>query len=217
MATLLNNSTQKALTTLARAKAFIDIGSDSKDTILTMLINQATGFIERYTKRSLLSQTYTNEIYDGTGTREIVLLQFPVTAITSLQVNAGTIGSPDWQTVGSDRYGYYSDGRVTLASAFQAFLATDAGTFIDGPQRYRVTYTAGYLIDFDNENDPTKHTLPQELEYACLQLMSGFMNTRKSQGMSAAKVGDVSMSFKGVVAVDPEVKGILEKYATAAI
>ncbi len=182
-----------------------------------MLINQATGFIETYCKRNFLRQTYTNEVYDGTGGDSLVLKQYPIVTVSDLSVNAGTIGDPDWDTVESGRYGFYDDGRITFASAFQAFLASDGGTFIEGPQRYRATYVAGYLIDFNNENDPTKHTLPQDLEYACLLLVSGKMNLRKSGGLTSARVGDISMTFRDLADGDPEVKAILERYTSATI
>src|SRR3990167_8793398 len=152
MATLINNSTRKAFTTLARAKAFLGISNDSKDTLLTILINHITGFIEAYLKRSLLSQTYTNEEYDGTGTETLVLKQFPVTAISSLQVNTSGDSSDSWQTIDSQNYFWYADGRIMLNNPVAGFLDQDAGSFIQEPQKYRVSYTAGYKIDFDNEN-----------------------------------------------------------------
>lgn len=213
MATILTN----ALTTLARTKAYLGISGDSQDTALVMLINMATGTIEQYCKRRFKNQEYSNDIYDGTGTSEIVLRQFPVTELESLEVNTNTIGSPSWQTVEASRYGFYSDGRVALGPGFQAFLPSDAGQFLIGPQRYLITYTAGYLIDFDHEADPAQHNLPPELEQACLNLVGAYMNARKSQGLKSAKVGDITMVFKDSIANDAETKAVLERYAAASI
>lgn len=217
MATLLNNSTQKALSTLSRAKSFLGISGDSQDTKLTILLNAGTAFFETFLKRRLLSQTYTQEVYDGTGTPTLVLKQFPVTALATLEVNAGTIGTPSWQSIDSDLYGWYLDGRVTLGSPDASFLSAAGGTFICEPQKYRATYTAGYLIDFDNENDRTKHTLPQEIEYALLRLVGAMLNRSKGEGLASAKVGDISMSFRGALVDDPETKAILEQHAAASI
>lgn len=217
MATLIDNAQQKALTTLDRAKAYLGISGDSKDTFLTMVINQATGFAEAFCKRRFLRQTYTNEVYDGSGTPEIVLKQFPVATLSSLQVNAGTIGSPSWQTIDATLYGFYEDGRITLGSPEASFLSAPGGSFLCEAQKYRATYAAGYLIDFDHENDPTLHTLPQEVEYAVLKLVGARLNTSKSEGLESAKVGDISMSFRKVVDQDGDVKAILEKYASATI
>lgn len=217
MATLIDNSVQKAFTTLARAKSFLEISGDSKDTLLTMLINQITGFIEAYTKRNFLSQTYTNEEYDGSGTSTIVLRQFPVTAVSSVQVNTSGDSSDAWQTINSINYFWDADGRIRLNNPVAGFLDQNAGTFLDDPQKYRVSYTAGYKIDFSQENTPASHNLPQEIEYVTLKLLSKRMNTRKGEGLSSAKVGDISMSFRAGVEQDPEVKEILEKYASATI
>lgn len=217
MPTLLDNSTHKALTTLARAKIFLDISGDSKDGLITMLINQATGFIESYCKRNFLQQTYTDEVYDGTGGDTLVLKQNPVASVTRLQVNTSGDSSPAWQTIDSNNYFVDASGLVRLNNPVAGFLDQDAGSFLPDPQKYRVTYAAGYLIDFANENDPTKHTLPQDLEYACQLLVSGKMNTRKSGGLTAARVGDISMTFRDLAQGDPEVKAILERYAEATI
>jgi len=217
MATLLNNSTRKALTTLARTKAFLGIGSDKHDTILIMLVNQASGFIERYLKRSLLSQTYTNEEYDGSGTNTLVLKQFPVTAVASLQVNTSGDSTASWQTIDTKNYFSYEDGRIMLNNPVAGFLDQDAGTFIPHPQKYRVTYTAGYLIDFDNENTPGSHTLPEDIEYACLKLVSALFNTRRAEGYTQARVGDQSMSMRGAIMGDKELKDILGTHVSATI
>lgn len=211
MATLISNSTQKALTTLARAKSFLDISGDKYDTVLTMLINQATGFIEGYINRSLLSQSYV-EVRDGSGAQEMVLWQTPVTTLAKLEVNSNTIGDPSWQTIDSSRYGWYSDGRIKFSTAFSAFLASESAYFLEGPQRYRITYTAGYLIDFDNENNAALHTLPQDIEYACLKLVSAIFNTRKAEGLVSATVDRLNMRYRGTVMSDPELKDILSGY-----
>lgn len=216
MATILNNSTQKALTTLARAKSFLGISGDSQDTVLIMMINQVTGFIETYTKRRMLRQTYTDEKYDGTGFDTLVLKQWPVSALSALKENTSTPGDPSYQTIDSSRYTYYEDGRVVFGSGGDRFIA-GSETFIDDPKRYSATYTAGYLISFDNENDPAQHTLPQEIEYACLKLMSAQFNRRKSEGLDSARVGDIQMSFRATVSSDPEIKEILSKYSAPGI
>lgn len=216
MVTLINNSQQKALTTLDRAKSFLEISGDSKDTILTLLINQVTGSIEQFLKRSLLSQSYT-EKYDGTGNNTLVLNQFPVTAFTSLEVNTSGDSTEDWQTIDTKNYFWYRDGRVVLNNPIAGFLDQDAGDFLPYPKKYKATYTAGFLIDFANENNPSLHTLPSELEYACLKMLGSAYNSRKSEGLQNIKVGDISMTFMQAVNKDAEVKEILGKYVSATI
>lgn len=208
MPTLLSHSTRKALTTLARAKAFLGISNDAQDDRLIVIINQVTGFIERYTKRSLLRQTYTSEVYDGNGTPLLILKQFPVASVSSLQYrNTDDRSSDDWTTIPTSDYFWFADGRIKLA----------VGSFKEVSQKYRVTYAAGYLIDFDNENTPASHTLPEELEYACHKLTSAILNTRRAEGLAQESQGDQSVQLKAQVMNDPETRAILDKYAAPTI
>lgn len=208
MPTLLNNSTQKALSTLARVKLYLGIGSDKYDGLLTMLLNDATGFIERFCKRSFLSQTYTSEVYDGSGTDTIVLNQFPVTAVSAFQYRDYEDNTDQWSSFDStDEFRWFEDGRIQLI----------AGKFSETPKKYRVTYVAGYKIDFDNENNPSLHTLPFEIEAACLKIVGAVFNTRRLEGLESESIGDSSVKVKMAVFNDPEIKGILEKYVAPTI
>lgn len=212
MVTLINNAVQKALSTLSRAKAYLEISGDSKDTIVTLALNHATDAIEGFCKRHFLRQTYTNEIYDGSGGDTLVLRNWPVSSVSSLQVNTSGDSTESWNTIESSRYHVYEDGRIVLAGGRANFSAGDSPNFIDAPKKYRVTYVAGYLIDFDQENTVASHTLPAELEYACLKLTSAIVNTRKNEGLQNVRVGDLSMSFRSDIMTDPELKEILTKH-----
>lgn len=195
-----------ALTTLERLKLFLGISSDSKDGMLIMMINQATGFIKQYTKRNFKETTYTAEEYDGSGTEIIVLKNFPVTALSTFQYNSASDNTDDWQTFDTKDYFWYADGRIRLN-----------GKFTNEAQRYRATYTAGYKINFAAENDTAQHTLPFELEYAMHKIISGVYNTRQASGITAVRVGDQSVNYGTGVINDTELKGILDKYVATTI
>lgn len=192
-----------ALTTLARAKTFLGLSSDSYDSVLTMLINMATSVIKQYTGRDIKSQTYTNQELDGSGSKEIVLKQWPVTAFSTLQYRSVADGSDQWTTIDSDDYYWYEDGRIVFV----------AGKFTEAPQHYRATYTAGYLIDFDNEANTSLHTLPFELEMVCLKLVSLGYNTRRADGLVTSKVGDITLQYKANIMSDDTLKTVLDKYS----
>ena len=203
MATIIN----QALTTLARQKIFLGIRSDRHDSLLVQLINQTTGFIEQYCKRSFLSQDYTDEEYDSTGNPVLILKQFPVTAVSSVKYNGATDNTDDWQTYDTKSYFWYEDGRIVKQS----------GSFPIGPQKLRATYTAGYIIDFNNENDSSKHTLPPELEYVCQKLVAALFNTRRAEGMAQERIGDSGVTLKKMIFGDEETKVILDKYVSITI
>ncbi len=214
MATIVAN----ALTTLARAKSFLGISTDSKDTQLIMQINHVTAFMERYCKRAFKKATYTNEVYDGTGTKMLTLKNFPVTAFTQLQFNRAANNEADWETVDGNRY--FTDllsGVITLAGTLGTFLDVEAGVFVSAPQKYRATYDAGYLIDFANEANASLHTLPQELEYICLKMVSAGINSARSQGIDSERVGDTSVTYSKQLFGDSEMKSMLDKYVSPTI
>ena len=46
----------------------------------------------------------------------------------------------------------------------------------------RVSYVAGYLIDFANAGDITKHTLPYDLTELCERLVTRWFKRREAEG-----------------------------------
>lgn len=195
-----------ALSTLARVKAFLGLIDSKYDDTLTLLINQATGFIQTYCSRTFKRATHTDEEHDGNDTDTILLKHFPVISISSFQYNSATDNTDDWQTFETKDYFFYEDGRVKAVG----------GNLLNSPQRYRATYVGGYLIDFTNENDTSLHTLPSELEMALMILVSGLFNRRRAQGISTDRMGDQSTTFTDILK-DPSLQEILDKYATRSL
>lgn len=81
-----------ALTTLHNAKVHLGLtdAETDDDDLIEMLINQVSDQIERYCGRTFASTAYTNERFDGTGERSLLLPEFPVTAITRLALGIET-------------------------------------------------------------------------------------------------------------------------------
>lgn len=145
-----------ALTTLADVKESLGIsaGDTSKDNLIIRKINQATDAIENYcgldTDHHLAETTYTNEEYDGTGTRELFLRAKPVTAVSNLAERGTTENSSDWSTISTSDYfiGEYSG------------LIKALFTFSTPYNLYRISYTAGFA------------TIPSDLAEACVMLVA---------------------------------------------
>jgi hypothetical protein len=70
-----------SLITLAQAKCYLGISDEDYDSVLTALIDRATGFMERYCGRKFKTRTYTREVYYGTGFPRILLNNYPVTSV----------------------------------------------------------------------------------------------------------------------------------------
>ncbi len=72
-----------ALTTTARFKSYVGITSSDDDTLIGLLIARATGAIELFCQRTLVSATH-REYYDGDGGSDLVLNNYPVTEVQLL-------------------------------------------------------------------------------------------------------------------------------------
>lgn len=77
-----------ALTTLEAVKSYlkIELTQTVDDERLVDLINACSGAIEDYCERKFKEQTFNEEEYDGTGTKYLLLQQYPVKAINSVSI-----------------------------------------------------------------------------------------------------------------------------------
>lgn len=151
MATLL----AYALCTVEDVKEILGIesGDTSKDNLIKRKINQATEVIEGYTFRRFKQTTYTDEVYDASGTDQLILRQAPVTTLTSLSARDSSLNTDDFTSIDTDQF----------------FVDSNAGTldglstFYGGYGRWKVTYTAGYA------------TIPSDVAEACAVLAAYYV------------------------------------------
>lgn len=73
------------LTTTARFKSYAGITSSDNDTLIGLLIARATSAIQRYCQRDFIVTEY-REFYDGDGSSELCLDNFPITKIELLGI-----------------------------------------------------------------------------------------------------------------------------------
>jgi len=201
MATELKTS---ALTTLKRVKERMTIANADHDTVLERLINAASDFIEGYLNRILKRTAYSNEIYSVYAPRQEMfgLKQTPVTTLTSAQYRAGTISSPNWTSFIADEYELVGDGKSGIVKIY--------GGVKEGVNVIRFTYTAGYLIDFDNTKDVSKHTLPFDLSELVERLVVRTFKRRDSEGKTSEGFEGAQVNWGAIL--DTEGKDILDRY-----
>lgn len=194
------------MTTLARAKAFMEIGGGADDELITSLINSVTDFVERYCDRRFDETVYTNELYDGNGSDKLLLKQYPIStsAAFTLQRRTSTDNSSGWETINSTEYFIkYVQGIVQWAS----------GAFENIPQFYRITYTAGYAFDNAGAGVTMESLGLGDLEFAIWKLVNqAYKNRRVSANVTSESIGDYSVTFRKQVMMDDELKGILDKH-----
>ena len=200
-----------ALTTKERVKAKIDITVAGLDSVIDQMIASATSKIETMCGgRRFLETTYTNEIYDGSfmdknspSVPYLILKNAPVSTLTSLQYRSGTRTSPSWVDFPADNYEPMNARgivKVDLPSGFQ---------------NIRVTYTAGYKIDFTDEYNASKHTLPFEVSNLCEKMVIKMIKKRESEGKSQETLRDSTINWGSFI--DNEDKDVITRYRRVTI
>jgi len=177
-----------ALTTIEKVKDFLGIAESdtSSDDFINQSITYVTALIKSFCGgRQFLEQEY-EEIYDSfRGRRKIFLKQRPVSEVTDVSYRSGTPTNPVWISYNADGYlPYLPEGYIH----FYAQLPQVA-------QGFKITYTAGYLIDFTDEFDDTKHTLPQDITMAATEMIGTIFNTRKAAGISSETTEGQTISY----------------------
>ncbi len=193
-----------ALTTIKRVKDRLTITNADHDTVLERLINAASDFVEGYLNRVLKRATYTNEIYSVYAPRQEMfgLKQIPVITLTSAQYRAGTPSTPNWTSFIADEYELVGDGKSGIVKIY--------GGVNQGVNVVRFSYTAGYLLDFDNTTDTTKHTLPFDLSELVERLVVRTFKRRDSEGKTSEGFEGAQVQWGNIVT--EEDKEILNRH-----
>ena len=190
-----------ALTTVARVKTRLTITVNNHDTPLLYLINSVTDFIEGECNRRFKETTYTNEVYSPQGGRFIVLKQSPASSVTSVQYRVGLKSNPTWTDFNADDWELMEDG--------QSGMIETCG-LLHGTNLFRVTYVAGYKINFTNYGDNNTHTLPADITDLCERLVVRWFKRRESGGKQSEGLQGGSINWKDEL--DSEDKTTLARY-----
>ncbi len=112
------------LTTTERFKLYMGITTSDDDTLIGQLISRSTNAIQVYCNRDFVVKTY-REFYDGEGQSELVLHQYPVTAVTMLGIgNRDAFGIQNTSTEAYHAQVSFSDATMSL----QVSGGVNAGT-----------------------------------------------------------------------------------------
>lgn len=169
-----------ALTTLSRIKTELDIpsGNSDFDTRLEYYINACSNWIEEVSNRIFRSQAYTHR-FDGNNKKEILVEQFPITAITEVNVDDA------WTFAAGTALGA---GETTIVD--DIWIARRCGLFrIENPQNVQIQYTAGFA------------TTPPDIEQACIEWVRHLWSVQKSRRSSInskSKLGESVTYFESI-------------------
>ena len=195
-----------SLTTVARFKSFIKKTTNEDDTLIEILINVVTDFVERFCDRRFLRTTYTNEVYDGLGTDKLLLKQYPVISASafSLDQRDTPLNENQWSAIDTNLYHIDWNAGIVELIGYR---------FDEVPRKYRVTYTAGYLFDNSTPGATLESVGIGDLEYVVWVLLNNaYKNATKPMNVKSESIGNYSVSYGDYQLLSPEIKEILNKY-----
>ena len=188
-----------ALVSLDEMKRYMKIpppGTDELD-VLADLINDASAWASSYTGRNFLQANYT-EFYDGDGSNMLILNNYPVVSLTSINDDPARV------------FGASSNIDISI----QVQIRKDSGVvrlwtyaFNQGSGNVKVVYSAGYPLA----------SVPYDLRLAVKKIVAdqyrhGF--SAGHVGIKAENIGDKSITFSEE-AMPKDAKDILDGYRIA--
>ncbi|PYS91496.1 MAG: hypothetical protein DMF62_02475 [Acidobacteria bacterium] len=188
-----------ALITLAEAKSFLKITTTSEDSIVGDLINECSVWINTYCGRKLIypAVPYT-EYYDGNGTSQLFLKNWPIITVTSLYMDYLRAWTAD------TAIDLTADVQTDLESGILT-LWNNQSLYGQGVGNVRVIYTAGYT---HNSN------VPYDLKLACKKLAAWkyFQDySQRRYGVASESTGERQVNYSDEPLL-PDVKQILNRY-----
>lgn len=183
------------LTTLTKVKLALGITNTDSDVLLTDYINQVSAFISSLCGGRNFEAVERTEIYDVCEGTKVFLKNYPLIADADLTVEyrTGQVGTPVWvpYTI-NDYYVYGEEGYLDFQSRYQNY-------WNGGKQALRVTYTGGFLIDWDNEGDILLHNLPADITGLCTALVMNMFNTSgTASGVKSESTEGQSVTYTDV-------------------
>lgn len=125
--------------------------------------------------------------------------------VTSAQYRAGTPSNPAWTSFIQDQFEMVSNGDSGLVRIYGNIF---------GINNTRLTYWAGYLIDFGNLTDATKHTLPFDLSGLCERLTVRMWKRRFEEATKSTSISGMNVTWTDLCeAADLEILGGYQRIA----
>ena len=173
------------LTTLAKAKRFLQISGADDDDLIKLLIASTTVLVATYLNRNLLMSGY-QERYSGAGSTRLLLRQTPVQSVISLTINGVIIPASDGVSLGYR----FDDLSITLVGR----------VFSHGINNVEADYVAG----FDD--------VPADIELAVLDTVAREYRERQRIGKKSDAQPQGGNTTYDTAALSERAKLILGNY-----
>jgi len=163
------------------------------DTLLTALIEEASGMINAETRRQIEIADIT-EYHDGELQNAIILHEYPVAEEATI-----TITEDDEAVAATDFAVDFDQGVLRLL---------DGATFAEGEKNVKVVYRAGYNVSGSPVAGET--ALPFELRLACKIIAGKLFQLREVVGLKQKRFRDGTTAYKEVL--DDDIKATLKRH-----
>jgi hypothetical protein len=181
------------------------------DAVLTRMINYATNYINNECGVfSFVQQTYTDDTYsiDNSHQTFLPLRNKPVFSISKFQYRAGTPTNPSWTDFIADQYELI-DPRTDPVRGTVWYPSGTIRVYGVMPRIYsnmiRVSYVAGYPVNWANPEDHNTHWLPGDLTSVCENLVVRRFKRRQLAGQSSMTIeGATVAGWRNVLDVEDE-------------
>lgn len=194
--TVVTPATVRKLTTVARAKTELGLTDTSQDTLLALLLDEASDAIAAYCHRVWGRETV-RETLPGTGRRLLGLSRTPLISVTSLTEDDVAITDYTIEDAATGALARDNGWWPSAAGGWDS-IAYTSGYILPGYQRWRysITYQAGFILP-----EEALPTLPGGVERACLETIKGWWQARSgrdpaitsiAQGQSRVGYGNVA-------------------------
>ncbi len=197
------------LCVLADVKEYLNIKTVTDDAFLQRLITSCSSRIGQYLQRTIGSGATVTEVRNGSGTSQMFLTRWPVTAVTSVTVNNVAIQAASPQ--GSAGYVIQVWDGVTVPIKEPVLMLTGGygiwqgqygpggyGCFPVGNANVTIVYTAGFA------------TVPPDISQACIELVGQTYKQKDRLAQNTVNQATQSVSF--ITALLPSVKEALNPY-----
>lgn len=196
------------LVALSEMKDYLNITDASEDTDVERVINGVSDFFEEETNRVFLETTYTNDVLDPTGIRELLLSQtvtgelraLPITVFTSISISGTAVATTDFQV-------NTKAGIVTMLNGVWWGLPGDILT----------TYTGGYILQGVSPTPPQR-ALPNNIKQAAKEFIALKYRVQTKQlgpGIENVSAAGESVSYSDR-GIPKSVMDVIRQYRIAA-
>lgn len=193
------------ITTLLKAKAYMKKTDTVDDALLTTLVIASSKMIQTFLDRDIVQATYTDEMYAGTGGRNLYPKHYPIVSVASIKLFDPIANANVYTYVVNDEYVIDSD-----AEKIQMW-----GGWAGGISKYKITYVAGYLVAGEVS------AIPADIELACNMLVSHLFNGIGKENISQWSAGSYSETATNwsyvKSAIPPAIQMILEPHRAVMI